>query len=127
MEAPAYLFDLHKAHIAWKKDLAFYEDDLEILKKRLGEVSIQNSSQDIKMKVEQFQNKFIIQKEQIDILNHDIQISDDAIEKNIKANPVASDHRKMSEKTDLNDRMETFKKLFTEMKGNFNRFVGKNL
>ena len=63
MEASAYLFDLHKAHVAWKKDLAFYEDELQVLKKRLSEVSIQNTSQDIKMKVEPFRNKFIIQKE----------------------------------------------------------------
>jgi hypothetical protein len=97
------------------------------LKNRLSEVSIKNSSQDIKKSVEQFQNQFIIQKEQIDILNHDIQISEDAIEENIKENPVASDHRKMTEKTDLEGRMDTFKKLFAEMKVSFNDFVAKNL
>lgn len=122
-----YLLDLHKAHKTWQEELAFYADDLTILKNRLSEVSIKNTDQEVKKTVEQFQNQFIIQKEQIDILSHDIQVSEDAIEANIKANPVASDHRKMSEKTDLNDRIETFKKLFAEMKDSFNDFVGKNL
>ncbi|AWV98779.1 hypothetical protein [Arcticibacterium luteifluviistationis] len=123
----AYLSDLHKDHKTWQEALAFYADDLTILKERLSEVSIKNTDQEIKKTVEQFQNQFIIQEEQIDILNHDIQISEDAIVENIKENPVASDHRKMSEKTDLADRMETFKKLFVEMKDTFNDFVGKNL
>lgn len=122
-----YLLDLHKAHKTWQEELAFYADDLTILKNRLSEVSIQNTAQEIKKSVEQFQNQFVIQKEQIDILNHDIQISEDAIQENIKENPVASDHRKMAEKTDLTDRMKTFKKLFVEMKDSFNDFVGKNL
>lgn len=122
-----YLLDLHKTHKTWQEELAFYADDLTILKNRLSEVSIQNTAQEIKKSVEQFQNQFVIQKEQIDILNHDIQISEDAIQENIKENPVASDHRKMAEKTDLTDRMKTFKKLFVEMKDSFNDFVGKNL
>ncbi|WP_341227448.1 hypothetical protein [uncultured Arcticibacterium sp.] len=122
-----YLLDLHKDHKTWQEELAFYSNNLISLRNRLSEVSIQNTNHDLKKAVEQFQNQFIIQKEQIDILNHDIQISEDAIEANIKANPVASDHRKMSEKTDLADRMETFKKLFVEMKETFNDFVGKNL
>ena len=127
MEAEAYIFDLHKAHKKWKSGLDFYADDLLILKNRLAEVSIKNTRQEVKMDVEKFQNQFIIQKIEIDKLSHQIQLSDDTIEENIKANPVAVDHRKMNETTNLEDRMETFKSLFAKMKEEFNDFVAKNL
>ena len=93
----------------------------------MAEVSIKNTSQEVKMDVEKNQNQFIIQKIEIDKLSHEIQLSDDTIEENIKANPVAVDHRKMNETTNLEDRMETFKSLFAKMKEEFNDFVAKNL
>ncbi|MBP6619814.1 MAG: hypothetical protein KA188_06140 [Leadbetterella sp.] len=127
METKTYFFDLHEDHIEWLKALDFYEDELFIFKNRLAEVSAKNSSVEVKKEVEKYQNKFIIQKNEIDNLKHYIHGAERDMEEEIKKNPVAVDHRKTIEDTSIRDKMEIFIKLFIELKEEFNEFVGKNL
>lgn len=127
MTSQEYLFDLHADHIEWSKALDFYIDDLRILQNRLSEVSIKNTGSSVKMEVEKFQNQFVIQKNEIEILKHKIGLTEDQVENNVLANPIASDHRKMDQNKALIGRMHTFQKLFAEMKAEFNDFIGKHL
>jgi len=127
MKKQEYLFDLHEDHIEWLKALAFYEDELQILKNRLGEVSFKNTDQAIKMQVEKFQNQFLIQKNEIDYLKHFINQDEKTISDEIISNPTASDHRKTDDNEELRDRYETFTTLFGNLKEEFNDFAGKNL
>ena len=46
--------------------LLFYDDDLKVLQNRLSEVSIKNTDKEFHAMIERFQNKLIIQKEQIE-------------------------------------------------------------
>ncbi|MCU0324718.1 MAG: hypothetical protein MUF45_05635 [Spirosomaceae bacterium] len=127
MKQQEYLFDLHEDHIEWLKALAFYEDELQILKNRLGEVSFKNTDQAIKMQVEKFQNQFLIQKNEIDYLKHYINQDEKSITDEILSNPTASDRRKADDNIELRDRYETFITLFGNLKEEFNDFAGKNL
>jgi hypothetical protein len=68
MTTQKYLSELHHDHREWKNLLSFYGEDLEIMKKRLEEISHKNSDREMHGWVERFQNKLIIQEEQIDIL-----------------------------------------------------------
>ena len=54
-----YISDLHFEHMVWVNQLKFFKDELEILKNRLGEVSIRNTKMEVKAQVEHFQNQFI--------------------------------------------------------------------
>lgn len=111
-----YLQELHAELKAWKNKLAFYEDDLAVMKKRLGEVSSKNTDHEVHAMVERFQNKMIIQKEQLDILNHDVDTAAKAIQDNIESNPQASDHRKADDHSELRDRVNTFEVLFNDLR-----------
>ena len=126
MENQTYLFELHADHVEWLKSLSFYEDELTILQKRLAEVSSKNTDQNVKMNVEKFQNQFLIQKNEIDYLRHNINASEQVIKDEILANPTASDHRKTTDNEALRNRAEIFSKLFAEMEEEFNVFVGQN-
>jgi hypothetical protein len=127
METMVYIFDLHAEHLEWLKALDFYEDDCKVLKNRLAEVIAKNSQSEVKAKVESYQNRLIIQENEIDELRHYIREAEKEIEANVKVNPIASDHRKVADNVQLRDRFETFKTLFAELKLEFNEFAGKNL
>jgi hypothetical protein len=127
METQTYFFDLHEDHVEWLKALEFYQDEILVFKNRLAEVSSKNTDISIKKEVEKYQNKFIIQKNEIDNLKHYIHHSEQEMEEEIKKNPVAVDHRKTTEDLSLRDRFQMFEKLFAELKEEFNDFVGKNL
>lgn len=127
METKTYFFDLHEDHVEWQKALDFYQDELLIFKNRLAEVSSKNTSVEVKKEVEKYQNKFIIQKDEIDNLKHYIHNSEKEMEEEIKKNPVAVDHRKTVEDLTVRDKMEMFVKLFAELKQEFNEFVSENL
>lgn len=127
METQTYIFDLHEDHVEWLKALDFYQDEIMVFKNRLAEVSTKNTDLAIKKEVEKFQNKFIIQKNEIDNLRHYVRHSEHDIEEEVKKNPVAVDHRKISENLGLRDRYQMFVKLFEELKVEFNEFVGQNL
>jgi hypothetical protein len=95
------------------------------MKKRLEEVAAKNTDREMHGWVERFQNKLIIQSEQIDILRHDIKDCESDIVKNVEENPVASDRRKAEDHTDLRDRFQTFELLFNKLRKDLNAFVAK--
>jgi L-lactate utilization protein LutC len=121
-----YITEEHQDHVKWTKDLEFYTEDLAFLRKQLEEVSSKNTATEVKQEVEKYQNQFIIQKNEIDILNHAINAEEELLVENVVDNPVAVDHRKVEDNVSLRDRVETFAKLFKEMKGEFNTFLAKN-
>lgn len=127
MENQKYISELHKEHIQWKKRLNFVQDEIKTYKNRLSEVVSRNTETEILSKAEQFQNQFIRHNEVIDILLHDINEEEHKIVVIAKSNNVASDHRKADENNQLVDRMETFNKIYDELKSNYMEYLTKVL
>lgn len=122
-----HISELHFEHKLLKAKLNLYNDELEIYANRLAEISASNSSSDIKQKVEQFQNRFIIQKNENDKLRHEINLFEDQITAIIKENPVAWDHKLIDSHEAFDAKVITYDKLFSELKNEFNRFAADNL
>ncbi len=127
METQKYITDLHQDHQDWEKKLAFYEDELKIMTNRLSEVSAKNTDRTIKAKVEQFQNRFIIQKNEIDHLKHSINKEEGALAANVKENPVAYTHRKLDDNVELREKIQIFDPIFESLKDEFAQFAAENL
>ena len=125
MSQQKHLAELHHDHNEWKNLLSFYEDDISSMKKRLEEVASKNTDSEMQGWVERFQNKLIIQKEQIDILGHDINECENNIVKNVEDNPVASDKRKIDDHIELRERVQTFELLFNKLRKDLHSFVAK--
>ena len=115
----------HQENTAWINKLLFYKDDLMVMQHRLDEVTSKNNAADFLKEVEHFQNQFLIQSEQIDILKHDVKQRENLIEKEVNNNPVASDHRRIEEDTELTNRLTTFENLFTELRKELLTFIAK--
>ncbi|MCB0733825.1 MAG: hypothetical protein H6608_04890 [Flavobacteriales bacterium] len=118
-----YITELHAKYNIWIKELEFYRDELKTFNNRLGDIVSQNTKTEITSQVEHFQNQFIRENEVIDILQHDIREEEHKLAENAMENNVATDHRKVEEDTELNDRMDTFKKIYGDLKNEFNKFL----
>lgn len=125
MQTGKKIYELHEEHKSWLNKLAFYTDEVSIMQNRLGEVAKKNSDKDILVQVERFQNRLLLQKEQIDILSHDINGHESHLESRAKANTTAVDHEKFEDHDQLRDRMDTFEKLFNELRGEQIAFLAK--
>jgi hypothetical protein len=103
----------------------FYKFDITILQARLGEIAQKNNAPEVLSMVEHFQNQYIIQNEQADILRHDLNESRKNIEIEVNKNPVAVDHRKMNDNTDLRDKVAMYEKSMAELRNESIRFFAK--
>lgn len=127
MESSKYIIELHADHKKWIEVLQFYTDELISFNIRLEEVVKANTKMDIKSQVEHFQNQFIRQKEVIDIIRHDVNLSEKNLQSTIAANPVATDRKRTSDEPELRDQMITFEKIFGELKEEFKKFLATTL
>ncbi|MBS1615371.1 MAG: hypothetical protein JST06_04550 [Bacteroidetes bacterium] len=59
-------------HSQWLSSLDQYKEELGSLKGRLTEISRQNISHEAAIELEQFENRFRVQRDNIDRLRHDI-------------------------------------------------------
>jgi predicted nuclease with TOPRIM domain len=119
-------YALHVEHSQWLENLKFYEDEVVILKSRISEIASKNTSSDVLKEVEHFQNQLIIQKNEIDELRHSIKDHEMYIENTVAHNPAA-DHKYVNDHVKERDRMETFERLFKEMKDQLNKFLSKTM
>lgn len=122
-----YVTDAHSDDVQWKKDLQFYADEIHVWKKLLAEISSKNTTKDIKMTISHFENQFIIYKEQIDELKHEIQIREDFFAQELKKNSVAFDHRTSSLQTELKGKMAILIKLYAELRNSFQKFLAETM
>lgn len=125
MSTQKYLTELHHEHKEWLNVLSFYEEDVLTMKKRLEEVASKNTDREMHGWLERFQNKLIIQSEQIDILKHEIKDCESDIVSNVENNPVASDRRKADDHAEMRDKFQTFELLFNKLRKDLNVFVAK--
>lgn len=127
MSDQKYIYELHNDHKMWLSELILAQDQLKSFQNRLQEVNAANTSGDTRASVEHFQNQFIRENEVIDILKHDINEHERELADNASSNNVAVEHRTVADNAELRDRMSTFMKIFTELKGEFSEFLSKTL
>ncbi len=126
MKKESYLTQ-HQQHRSWLNYLSFYGEEMQIFQKRLEEVAQKDRATEFQAFVEHFQNQFILQREQLDILHHDIREVEKEIEIAYEANPTLAGNRRLETEDALQDRVDTFARLFHEMKDEFYQFVARHL
>ena len=120
-----YVYDLHSDRKEWLNKVNFYKDDLKVLRHRLSEILLKNSSIEVRAMAEHFQNQYILQDERADILRHDVNKSMTHLEAAINGNPTAVDHRKVNDENELRDAVETFERIFSELRQDSINFFAK--
>src|SRR5215216_2227164 len=105
---------------SWKRELSSTKEEIKSFEQELADLACRNHNREVLAHVEHFQNNFIRQKEVIDELRHDLPDS------RFKVENVFNSRYQVDEEHDihahLSDRMETFRKLYYELKDDFQKF-----
>ena len=125
METKKTIYQLHEEHKTWLNKLLFYNDELKIMDKRILEVAKKNTSSEVRSLADHFINQLIIQKEQIDILSHDINSHEIFLEAATLDNPNSIDHERFSDHKKHRESIATFEKLFKELREELIDFLSK--
>jgi len=114
---------LHAEYQTWMEELNFYKEEIKIFEHHLEAITSKNKCQDVLSWVEHFQNLFIRQKEVIDTLKHNLNVSEKQLSAFVKDRTgMGLSNIKMDNHASLREEMMTFRKLFAEMKADFRNF-----
>ncbi|HEX5002106.1 MAG TPA: hypothetical protein VFW78_06395 [Bacteroidia bacterium] len=116
---------LHSEHREWLNKLEFYKDDIMVLRNRLEEIVMKNTSSDVLAMVEHFQNQFIIQRNEIDEFHHAIKEHENEVERAVNHNPVAVNRQRLADHPQMRERMERFEEIFHDLRQELIRFLAK--
>ena len=106
---------------SWKRELSSTKEEIKSFEQELANLTCKHQNREVLAHVEHFQNNFIRQKEVIDELRHDLPDSRNKVE-NIFNSRSHSEEEEHDVHAHLADRMETFRKLYSELKDDFQRF-----
>ncbi|MCF8415761.1 MAG: hypothetical protein K9G40_05930 [Crocinitomicaceae bacterium] len=125
MEAQGTIYTQHEENKEWTSKLSFYKDEIKILTGRLEELASKNTTNEVLVGIERFQNQLIIQRNNIDEILHLVKLNEEVLIEEINANPVAVDHRKVEYHSNEKDMVDSFEKNFNELRAEFNEFASK--
>jgi hypothetical protein len=112
-------------HVNTLSSLTFYEQEIDILKKRLQEIASKNTGHEVSEGIEHFQNQFIIHKEKIDELKHAFHSNLHGIEVQLFETTAFADEDLLEINEQLFDQYLTEEKLLNELRHEFLRFAAK--
>jgi len=112
-------------HQEWLNAIDFYKSEFDILQKRLAEIVTKNTSHDALEGVEHFQNQFIVQRNNIDELRHNI--NEHAHKTKVDAEKHAGhiEEALAEEHEKLKDEFSVFEKVVKELRQEFNEYLTK--
>jgi hypothetical protein len=118
------LYDECNSHL---RSLDFYKQELKYLQKRLADIVKGNTDKDILAQAEQFQNQFIITKDNLDELNHAVKAQLKTVEKIIEKKPSHIDEKTITDSSNFGTKVHSAEKDFASLKLKFNKFLAKYL
>ncbi len=121
----ASLNNLHHQGQDWLRELEFYKDELTVLTTRLQEITSRNTDKEVLAQVEHFQNKFIILREQLDTLKHDVGTRNHEIEALTKERPEHINEKFTTVHDALQERVKDFSRSLSDTRFEFNKFLSK--
>jgi len=115
--------NLHVEYRLWTSELNFFKEEVRRFEHQLEALTNRNKKGGISAGVEQFQNRFIRQKEVIDELKHKLALSERQLASFVKElNGLGLNSIRMDNHVKLRADMLTFRKLYAELKNEFRKF-----
>ena len=117
--------NLGHAHQEWLRALDFYETELKILQGRLSEVALKNNGREVSAGVEQYQNQFIVQRNNIDELRHTVNEHVHRVFVDAKVHVGRVEENRVDEHKEIEGAVAQFEKVIKELRHEFNKFAAK--
>ena len=112
-------------HTIWAKGLEFYRDELELMKRRLLDISAKNTSEEASKGVEHFQNQFIIQQKNISDLRHAVKNYVTGLSNDAKEHDGHVDAIFITQGESLKERYEQLEQIMNSLRHEFNDYLSK--
>jgi hypothetical protein len=127
MNTKKHATELHEEHVIWLNKMSFYKDELKVMNSRLEEIAAKNSSKEVLSQVEHFQNQFIVQNENIDVIKHSVNEHESFIQREITLAPTANQHQLFADSPQIREKVDTFEKNFNQLRQEYNKFLSKHM
>lgn len=112
-------------HTIWQRGFGFYKDELTIMGTRLREVTEKNSAFETRQGIEHFQNQFIVQKNNLDELNHEVNVYIGRLNNDALKHQGRTDEIMLEEHIALHAKYEDFERIMNSLRHEFNEFLAK--
>ncbi|MDP4150369.1 MAG: hypothetical protein Q8927_14485 [Bacteroidota bacterium] len=130
MESTASIEQFREELQSWKHELSSIKQEIRHFEKHLEQLSTKRLPKELLAQVEHFQNQFICQKEVIDQLRHDLPDSGYKVENifnHLRSGKRWSSIGAMQDENEvmtegLEERMDTFRRIYIEIKQDFHQF-----
>lgn len=122
MENQESISSLLQEHAGWQNRLSGFKNELNQLNDDLGKFLLKKEPRDIPSDAEHFQNQFILQKEVLDILKHDMKQYENLLELNLEKPNTSSAADIQSVRSGLSTRFNDYVKLLSELRQEFRAF-----
>jgi hypothetical protein len=110
----------------WQRGLDFYKDEIKIHTHRLSDVSGMYAPKDeVKPQVEHFQNQFIVQRDNIDQLSHDLGSFEKKVSNESQKMAAHISDTTLTEHDILRNRYTALEKTINELRHEHNIFLAK--
>ncbi len=114
-------------HAAWLKSIAFYEGELDILKERLLEIASKNTGVEVMTQVEHFQNQFIIQRNNLDELKHQIAEHDLLVSQDARQHSGKMDTTNAAVHNSVSAAFGKTEEIINNLRKEFNQFLSRTM
>jgi len=120
-----YNSNMHFEHEQWKRELAFWEDELKSFNNRLSELITRWTDKDVLAQLEHYQNEFILHGGVIDDLQESIEEHEERIAGQSITGEDAIDVPLAKGHVEFRNRIETQREIYADLKKKFFRFLEK--
>lgn len=115
---------VNNAHNDWLRALDFYKQEISIMKQRLTEIAGKNTVPGVGSKVEHFENQFKVQRDNIDRLEHHINLNIKGMSNELQNGPTNYvDDVLLAKHNTLGQQYQAEEKTINELRQEFNHFA----
>lgn len=120
-----YNENMHFEHQQWTGELTFWKDELISFNNRLFELVTRWTDKDVLVKLEHYQNEFVLHGAVIEDLQETIEAHETLIAGQGKTDSDALDIQLAKKHIEFRNRIETQRHIYAELKKEFFRFLEK--
>lgn len=110
-------------HTIWLNGVGFYKDEIHVMESRLAEVATKNTSFEVRQGVEHFQNQFIVQRNNIDELKHEVNLYVAKLANDSLHHAGHVEDSMLVEKIKLHDSYESLERIMKDLRQEFNTWL----
>ena len=114
-------------HQDWLSAIDFYKKEIQILQNRLTELASRNTGDEVMKEVEHFQNQFIVQRNNIDELRHDIKEHIHHAKNDAQKHAGKVEEGLVLEHDKVREEFDSLEKVINDLREEFKEFLAKRM